>query len=39
LSGDEIAIESGLASGETIAVSGAHFLREGMQVCALPKYE
>lgn len=39
LSGENIAIDSGLAPGETIAISGAHFLREGMQVCALPTYE
>ena len=32
LSGDEIAIERGLESGQTIAVSGVHDLREGMTV-------
>jgi RND family efflux transporter MFP subunit len=32
LSGEDIAIESGLAGGEQIAISGVHQLRDGMQV-------
>lgn len=32
LSGESIAIESGLAGGEQIAISGVHHLRDGMQV-------
>ncbi|UCF34651.1 MAG: efflux RND transporter periplasmic adaptor subunit [Phycisphaerales bacterium] len=32
LRGDEIAITSGLKAGEMIAISGVHYLREGMMV-------
>jgi multidrug efflux pump subunit AcrA (membrane-fusion protein) len=32
LSGDDITITSGLKAGEMIAISGVHYLREGMKV-------
>jgi multidrug efflux pump subunit AcrA (membrane-fusion protein) len=32
MSGSQIQVRSGLASGDLIAISGVHHLREGMQV-------
>jgi multidrug efflux system membrane fusion protein len=32
LTGEDIAIQSGLAGGDQIAISGVHQLRDGMQV-------
>ena len=39
LPGDRIAVNAGLAAGETVAVSGLRFLDEGQVIAPLPEPE